>query len=260
MKRKLLLAIMAAAIMGSSLTVYAQPKTMPDGTVFDAEFYAETYPDVKAAFGNDAAALYNHYVQYGKAEGRQATAASAAGEKSKGAAAQAAPMSQEEVSARIQKAMSDLKAYMYEGLDKETLYYNSLAEKCSAQQYAYRQTLTVAQLDEFNDMDGGAMWGSIGCGYYAYLMQKEWFTKLSEAEQKARIIKIQARCWNLIPAEYQTEEEWRALFEAGVAAKLISSDLQSMYCKTTPLDYDAVYKSVEAELTSFKGTTDWKKW
>lgn len=103
MKRKLLLAVMAAAIMGSSLTVYAQPKTMPDGTVFDAEFYAETYPDVKAAFGNDAAALYNHYVQYGKAEGRQATAASAAGEKSKGAATQAAPMSQEEVSARIQK-------------------------------------------------------------------------------------------------------------------------------------------------------------
>lgn len=39
--------------MGSSLTVYAQPKTMPDGTVFDAEFYAETYPDVKAAFGKD---------------------------------------------------------------------------------------------------------------------------------------------------------------------------------------------------------------
>lgn len=55
MKRKLLLAVLAVAIMGSSLTVYAQPKTMPDGTVFDAEFYAETYPDVKAAFGKDEA-------------------------------------------------------------------------------------------------------------------------------------------------------------------------------------------------------------
>ena len=52
------------------MTVYAQPKTMPDGTVFDAEYYANTYPDVKAAFGNDEKALYNHYIKYGKAEGR----------------------------------------------------------------------------------------------------------------------------------------------------------------------------------------------
>ena len=52
------------------MTAYAQPKTMSDGTVFDAEYYANTYPDVKAAFGNDEAALYNHYIQYGKSEGR----------------------------------------------------------------------------------------------------------------------------------------------------------------------------------------------
>lgn len=57
-------------IIGSSTTVLAAPKTMPDGQTFDAEYYASTYPDVKAAFGNDEAALYNHYVQYGKAEGR----------------------------------------------------------------------------------------------------------------------------------------------------------------------------------------------
>lgn len=37
---------------------------------FDAEYYANTYPDVRAAFGNDAAALYSHYITYGKAEGR----------------------------------------------------------------------------------------------------------------------------------------------------------------------------------------------
>lgn len=53
------------------MTAFAAPKTMPDGNTFDAEFYAETYADVKAVFGNDEAALYNHYVQYGKAEGRQ---------------------------------------------------------------------------------------------------------------------------------------------------------------------------------------------
>lgn len=257
MKKKLLLAILTVAVMGSSLTVYAQPKTMPDGTVFDAEFYAEKYPDVKAVFGNDEAALYNHYVQYGKAEGRQATATAVAGKNSKGTTIQVASMSQEEVSARVQNALNDLKAYMYEGLSPEALYYNSLAEKCFAEQQAYRQTLTPAQLEEYEDASGDGLWGQ-GC-FYEYLIQKEWFAKLSEKEQKARIIKLQARLWGLIPSDFQTEEEWRALFEAGVAANLTSAGIQSMYCKTTPLDYDAVYRSVEAELINSRGA-DWKKW
>ena len=37
---------------------------------FDAEFYARTYPDVVAVFGDSAEALYKHYQDYGKAEGR----------------------------------------------------------------------------------------------------------------------------------------------------------------------------------------------
>ena len=37
---------------------------------FDAEFYARTYPDVVAVFGDSAEALYKHYRDYGKAEGR----------------------------------------------------------------------------------------------------------------------------------------------------------------------------------------------
>ena len=64
----------AVVMLLSGINVYAAPKTMADGTVFDAEYYAETYPDVKAAFGNDEAALYNHYVNFGKAEGRQPVA------------------------------------------------------------------------------------------------------------------------------------------------------------------------------------------
>lgn len=75
MKKKLsLLVMLAVLVFGSSMTVNAQPKTMADGTVFDAEYYANTYADVKAAFGNDEKALYNHYLQYGKAEGRLACA------------------------------------------------------------------------------------------------------------------------------------------------------------------------------------------
>ncbi len=73
MKKRKLTMLMAFAVSLSMMcmTANAAPKTMSDGTVFDAEYYAETYPDVKEAFGNDEAALFNHYVQYGKSEGRK---------------------------------------------------------------------------------------------------------------------------------------------------------------------------------------------
>ena len=32
--------------------------------LFDADYYAEQYPDVVTAVGNDEAALYNHYVKH----------------------------------------------------------------------------------------------------------------------------------------------------------------------------------------------------
>ncbi len=34
-------------------------------------YYADTYSDLKNAFGYDADALYNHYITYGKGEGRR---------------------------------------------------------------------------------------------------------------------------------------------------------------------------------------------
>lgn len=37
---------------------------------FDAAYYASAYPDVAAAVGSDSEALLNHYLSYGKAEGR----------------------------------------------------------------------------------------------------------------------------------------------------------------------------------------------
>lgn len=52
------------------MTVFASPKVMADGGVFDPQYYAETYPDVKSAFGTDENLLYNHYKLNGKAEGR----------------------------------------------------------------------------------------------------------------------------------------------------------------------------------------------
>lgn len=40
-------------------------------TVFDAEYYAEKYPDVVAVMGNDPEALFNHYISFGLWETRQ---------------------------------------------------------------------------------------------------------------------------------------------------------------------------------------------
>lgn len=71
--KKTLLAIMAAAmIVNSSLTAVAAPEIMPDGTIFDAEYYAQNNPDAAALFGTDKDALFNHYTAYGKTEGRRA--------------------------------------------------------------------------------------------------------------------------------------------------------------------------------------------
>ena len=41
--------------------------------VFNAEYYAENYPELKAAYGTDEAQLYNHFINYGIEEGRSAS-------------------------------------------------------------------------------------------------------------------------------------------------------------------------------------------
>ena len=65
----------------SSITVCAAPKTMPDGNIFDAEYYAANNADVTAAFGRGESALYNHYINYGKKEGRAAYDMNVTGQK-----------------------------------------------------------------------------------------------------------------------------------------------------------------------------------
>lgn len=64
------------AVMISALTVLpAQAAAAADyAAVFDAAYYAERYPDLKAAFGTDEVALLNHFIVCGMAEGRQGNA------------------------------------------------------------------------------------------------------------------------------------------------------------------------------------------
>lgn len=57
-------------IASASIKSYAAPKQMADGNIFDAEFYANTYPDVVAVLGNNETVLYNHYMLSGNLEGR----------------------------------------------------------------------------------------------------------------------------------------------------------------------------------------------
>lgn len=68
--KNFIISVTAVIILSCSITVNAAPKTMADGSVFDAEFYAATYPDVVKALGTSEAALYQHYVLFGKNEGR----------------------------------------------------------------------------------------------------------------------------------------------------------------------------------------------
>lgn len=53
-----------------SPNVFATPKAMEDGTIFDSDYYAAANPDVVAAFGNSEEMLWQHYQKWGKNEGR----------------------------------------------------------------------------------------------------------------------------------------------------------------------------------------------
>ena len=82
MKKKSIIIFAVAALVTfvNSTTIYAAPERMADGTIFDADYYAETYPDVVAEIGTDPAALYQHYINFGQTEGRSATNPADAGE------------------------------------------------------------------------------------------------------------------------------------------------------------------------------------
>ncbi len=74
MKKTLVTIMTTLTVLSNGLTAFAAPETMSDGTVFDAEYYAQSNPDVAAVLGTDKDVLYHHYLNYGKAEGRRAFA------------------------------------------------------------------------------------------------------------------------------------------------------------------------------------------
>lgn len=70
--KKILIATATVLVLSSCMPVLAAPEIMADGTVFDAEYYAQANPDVTQLYGTDKDALFNHYIMFGKAEGRAA--------------------------------------------------------------------------------------------------------------------------------------------------------------------------------------------
>ena len=73
-----------AAQQGAGVAVQAQSATQPatqpavqqsfDSVIFNAAFYAMANPDIAQVIGTDPAALYQHFVTSGMAEGRQGAA------------------------------------------------------------------------------------------------------------------------------------------------------------------------------------------
>ena len=70
MKKVMMIIMSLILTLGCSVCVYAAPKTMENGDIFDAEVYAALYPDVVAVYGTSESKLYSHYLKYGKKEGR----------------------------------------------------------------------------------------------------------------------------------------------------------------------------------------------
>lgn len=74
-RKKFLISVCAGIILFSSNNVtYAKTVQLDDGVIFDSDYYADTYPDLKQAFGYDFDALLDHYLTYGKQEGRKTSA------------------------------------------------------------------------------------------------------------------------------------------------------------------------------------------
>jgi hypothetical protein len=60
----------AGASSKTTVSISSSQKSL----VFDATYYSNKYPDLKAAFGTDANKLYNHFINHGIYEGRQGCA------------------------------------------------------------------------------------------------------------------------------------------------------------------------------------------
>ena len=74
MRKRIGMLLIALLALSVSIPADAKTVTLDNGQVFDSDYYAETYPDVKAAFGTNFDLLLKHYKEYGIKEGRKPSA------------------------------------------------------------------------------------------------------------------------------------------------------------------------------------------
>ncbi len=68
---RVLLCVFAAGTLFFADSVSTHAAGSKPDPKFDYKYYADTYPDLKSAFGYDKDALWNHYVVFGQKEGRK---------------------------------------------------------------------------------------------------------------------------------------------------------------------------------------------
>lgn len=70
MKNFIAMMTLALTLVGATGGIAMLQHSLAAPGQFDPTYYAQTYPDVAAALGTDATALYNHYLNFGQKEGR----------------------------------------------------------------------------------------------------------------------------------------------------------------------------------------------
>ena len=70
--RRLAVAWLAVIMLWCGVQANVEAATLKD--IFDEHYYADSYKDVKEAYGYDREALWDHYIQQGMAEGRDMSA------------------------------------------------------------------------------------------------------------------------------------------------------------------------------------------
>lgn len=154
--------------------------------VFDAAFYANQYPDLKVAYGNDANLLFNHFYNCGMAEGRQGSA-------------------EFNVQAYMNR-YADLKAAYGNDLKKYYIHYitagkaegrngkaDNQATVAPANPYANAYNIMISfkasypegrryTNDDFYKWNGGIYYGGYGCAGFAFMLSDAVF-----GTNKARI-------------------------------------------------------------------------
>lgn len=158
MKRFSTLLLVVAMIMETSITAFAMPSEVQSGGekfTFDAEYYAQNNPDVVAALGNNADAMLQHYVQYGRAEGRKAYNGDT------GATATTATATTETVAKTVEPQPTYIELYETDGTVAEKIYCdhdaNGRISKKTVWQYLYGTPSAASLIYTYSYNENGDM-------------------------------------------------------------------------------------------------------